>query len=333
MTDLRLTLACWDYDRTRALIDGRVSLPGCTIKPTVLPPGEIFARAFTEAPFDISELSLSSYMMQASRGESAYVAVPAFVSRAFRHGGLYVRAESGIRAPKDLEGRLVGVPEYQMTMALWARGLLQDEYGVDFRKLRYRTGGTNTPGRVERLELALPDDMDVAPIDPARTLNELLAAGEIDAVMAPSPPRAFIDGDGTIRRLIDDAAATERAYFEKTRIFPIMHVIGLRKSLADAHPGLAGAVFQAFVEARALAMAEMRVTATAGANRIGLPWFGAEWEATRMLMGDDFWTYGVDANRADLEAACRYSHEQYLSESRLAAEDLFAPETVFLPGS
>ena len=332
MAGPKLTLACWDYDRTRALLEGRVGVAGWRIDAKAQPPEETFPRAVADAPFDVSELSLSSYLMQVSRGEGAYIAIPAFVSRAFHHGAIYVRTKRGIETPKDLEGRLVGVPEYQMTMALWVRGILGDEYGVDFRKIRYRTGGANKPGRKERLALELPEDMDVAPIPEGSTLNELLLAGELDAVIAPTPPDGFTAGDKAVRRLFTDPAAEERAYYARTGLFPIMHVIGVRRTLADEHPGLAADLFRAFVEARNLAMREHDLTARSSANRMMLPWFADQWEATKDLMGDDFWPYGVAENRAELEAVCRYSHEQNLGRKRLSVEFLFAPETVELPG-
>ena len=332
MAGPKLTLACWDYDRTRALLEGRVGVAGWRIDAKAQPPEETFPRAVADAPFDVSELSLSSYLMQVSRGEGAYIAIPAFVSRAFHHGAIYVRTKRGIETPKDLEGRLVGVPEYQMTMALWVRGILGDEYGVDFRKIRYRTGGANKPGRKERLALELPEDMDVAPIPEGSTLNELLLAGELDAVIAPTPPDGFTAGDKAVRRLFTDPAAEERAYYARTGLFPIMHVIGVCRTLADEHPGLAADLFRAFVEARNLAMREHDLTARSSANRMLLPWFADQWEATKDLMGDDFWPYGVAENRAELEAVCRYSHEQNLGRKRLSVEALFAPETVELPG-
>jgi 4,5-dihydroxyphthalate decarboxylase len=326
-----LSLGCWNYDRVAALLDGRVGVDGFDLRPTVMPPTEIFACAFTEAPFDISELSLSSYLMQTAAGDCDYVAIPAFLSRAFRHGGVYVNANSGVTKPKDLEGRLVGVPEYQMTMAVWARGILQDEYGVDFRKVRWRTGGLNTPGRKERLPLTLPAEMEVDPIGAGETLNGLLASGGLDAVVAPATPAAFAAGNGHIRRLIEDPAAAERAYFKKTGIFPVMHAVGIRRSLLDKHKGLAAGLYRAFVRAKRIAMDDLAATADASANRLTLPWFAAEWEATRSLMGPDFWSYGVDVNRTALEALCRYSHEQYLSARRLRVEELFHGDTLSLP--
>lgn len=326
-----LSVACWDYDRTLAVLDGRVGVDGWRVSPTAAPPGELFPLAVGTAPHDVTEMSLSSYLIQLSRGEGAYVAVPVFVSRAFRHGAIYVRADAGIEAPKDLEDRLVGVPEYQMTLAVWVRGILADEYGVDLRRLRTRTAGLARPGRKERLPLELPADMDVAPAPEGSWLDDLLLRGEIDAVIGPPPP-SFIAGDDRVRRLIAEPKEAEIDYFRRTGIFPPMHAIGIRRSLAEAHPGLPAAVFRAFAEAKRLAMAENAAIAIASANKVTLPWFGDEWEATRALMGEDFWPYGVEANRAALEALCRYSHEQHLSARRLDPEELFHPETRALTG-
>ena len=333
MTDRSLTLACWDYDRTRAVLDGRAGVPGWRIDATAAPPGKLFPLAVGEAPFDVTEMSLSSYLMQVDRGEGAYVAIPAFVSRAFRHGGIYVREGSGIDKPKDLEGRLVGVPEYQMTMALWARGILQDEYGVDFRTLRYRTGGTNEPGRKERLVLNLPETMDVEAVPERQCLNDLLVADALDAIISPSPPDSFAaGGQGPVRQLFADPVAEEKAYYLRTGLFPIMHVIGVRRSLVEANPGLAAGVYRAFVEARDLALVELEQTARASANRLTLPWFAAEWDTTKELMGPSPWPYGVAENLKDLETALRYSREQYLSGRERTVEELFAPETLTLAG-
>ena len=333
MTGSSLTLACWDYDRTQAVLDGRAGVSGWRIDATIAPPGELFPLAVGEAPFDVTEMSLSSYLIQVARGEGEYVAVPAFVSRAFRHGGIYVRDGAGIETPKDLEGRPVGVPEYQMTMALWARGILQDEYGVDFRTLRYRTGGANKPGRKERMALDLPKTMDVKPIPEGDTLNGLLVAGDLDAVIAPSPPDAFTaNAKGPVRQLFADPVAVEKDYYVRTGLFPIMHVIGVRRSLAISNPGLAAEIFRAFVEARDLAIGELEHSARASANRLTLPWFADEWEATKALMGPSPWPYGVAENRKDLETAVRYSREQYLSGRELSVEELFVPETLNMVG-
>ena len=330
MAKVTITLGCWNYDRTMPLIDGRVGVEGCNVAPVVLPTEQLFPRAFQRQEFDVSELSVSSYLLQMSRGECDYVAIPVFPSRSFRHACIYVRNDRAIETPKDLEGKIVGVPEYQMTLALWLRGILQDVYGVDFRALKYRTGGTNAAGRKERLPLRLPPEIDSRPIPEDKCLNDLLLSGELDAVMTPAPPLAFSEGSPLVRRLFADADVVERDYYRQTGFFPIMHVVGVRRSLAERHPWLPVNLFKAFVEAKALAMKELDAIARGNANRITLPWFAAEWEATRAFMGRNFWPYGVAPNRAELEALCRYSVEQHLSERPFTVDELFAPGTADL---
>jgi 4,5-dihydroxyphthalate decarboxylase len=333
MADVTITLGCWKYDRVKPIIDGRVGVEGCSVAPIVLPTSELFPRAVQRQEFDVSELSVSSHILQVARGEAGYVAIPVFPSRSYRHACIYVRNDRGINGPKDLEGKIVGVPEYQMTLALWLRGILQDVYGVDFRTLRYRTGGTNVAGRKERLPLRLPEHMEVQPIDPDRCLNDLLVAGEIDAIMTPMPPTAFTEGSPLVRRLFDDVAQVERDYYRQTGFFPIMHVVGVRRELAEKHPWLPVNLFHAFVKAKRMAMDELDAIARGNANRITLPWFAAELEATRALMGDDYWPYGLPANRKELETLCRYSTEQYLAERPVEVDEIFAPETRDLPGA
>ncbi len=295
MADLVLKLACCEYDRTRALLDGRIGIDGWQVKTTSRPTAELFPLAVGQAPYDVTEMSMSSYLMQVSRGQGAFVAVPVFVSRAFRHGDIYVRTASGIREPKDLEGRLLGVPEYQMTLALWVRGMLQDEYGVDVRSIHYRTGGVNITGRKERLPLDLPGDLDVEAIAEGEMLNDWLATGKLDAVMAPEPPACFKSAG--IRRLFENPEKVERDYFARTGLFPIMHVIGIRKSLLAEHPGLGRAVVDAFCKAMTIS-------------------------------GDDpARPDGVAENCRELETMIRYSHEQNLTARKLGIEELFAPET------
>ena len=333
MTDLELTFASWNYDRCQALLDGRVAIKGVTLKPHIDYPNNIFRRAFYDAPFDICELSASSYAMQVGRGHCEYIAIPVFVSRAFRHGGIYVRDDAGINQPKNLEGRVVGVPEYQMTMALWVRGILQDEYGVDFRTFKYRTGGTNEVGRKERLELDLPEHIEIQPIRECDTLNALLLTGHLDAIISPMTPSSFTEKNPRIRRLFQNPVAEERSYFKRTGLFPIMHLIGIRRRLLEDHPDLAVSVFEAFVTSRRIAMNTLEKTATASANRLLLPWLGSEWEDTRQLMGKDYWPYGVNENTADLDTFCRYSYEQYLSPRQLNFKELFASETLAIAGT
>jgi 4,5-dihydroxyphthalate decarboxylase len=275
-------------------------------------------------------MSLSSYVIQVSRGEGDYVAIPVFPSRGFRHSGIYVRADRGITQPKDLEGRLVGIPEYQMTFGLWIRGILSDHYGVDTNAIRYRTAGNNSAGRVERLPLEIPSSLDVRPLGPGATLTAALAAGEIDAILAPTPPRCFTDGDPNVRRLFPDSGVEERDYFAKTRFFPIMHVIGIRKELVAASHDLAERVFRAFGEAKRRGFVELTRMMRASVPYISIPWIADEWAATIALMGPDYWPYGIGPNREQLDAICRYSTEQHLARRPLTIEDLFAASTLNL---
>ena len=232
----KISLACWDYDRALPILNGRVPVEGFEIEPTIAPPGTLFPLAVGEAPYDVTEFSFASYLIQLSRGECAYIGIPVFLSRAFRHGGIYVRTDSGIETPKDLEGRTVGVPEYAMTLAVWVRGILADQYGVDVAQLKYRTGGLNVAGRVERLKLDLPAAIDVQPLAETQSLNEAMLNGDLDAIIAPAPPQAFADGDSSIKRLIDNVRDAEQDYFAATQIFPIMHIVGVRAQFGGRPP-------------------------------------------------------------------------------------------------
>lgn len=325
---LTLSLATWDHDRVMALHEGRVGVPGVTLKSVIETTQKLFPAAVGPAPHDITEMSISSYILQVSRGVGEYVAIPAFVSRAFRHSGFFARKGSGIETPADFAGRTIGVPEYQMTAALWMRGILHDEYGVDAASVRWRTGALDAGVRRERLELSLPEGMVVAPIGEGETLQSLLQSGEIDGLLAPKPPQAFLDGDDRFVRLFPDFEAAERAYHAKTGFFPIMHLIGVRKTLAEAHPWLPRALYDAFLAAKDAALDRLRKIWLGNANRLSFPWLNAGMERTIAAMGDDYWRYGVSANRAELDAVCRYSVEQYLAARKVAVEELFHPSVM-----
>lgn len=325
---LSLSLATWDHDRAMALHDGRVGVEGASLDGTILPTGKLFPIAVQEARFDVTELSLSSYMLQLSQGTSAYTAIPVFLSRMFRHNGFYGRTGSDVQSPADLAGRRVGVPEYQMTAGLWMRGILADEYGVDPASIHWRTGALDEGVRRERLALDLPQGMVVEPITEGETLQDLLLAGEIDGLLAPKPPAAFVDGDPRMRRLVSDPEETERDWHARTGFFPIMHLVALRRSLAEEHPWLPHALFDAFVRARDLALQRLDEIWLGSANRISLPWFGPAMERAHSAFGDDLWSYGVAANRAELDTLCRYSHDQHLATRRLQVDELFHPSVL-----
>src|SRR5215471_102971 len=254
MVEVPITIACGNYDRTRAIRDGRVKVEGCEVTYLPLYPEEIFFRAFRYQEFDVSELSFSSYIRTVAAGTCAYVGIPAFVSRLFRHSGIYVRADAGIRAPADLKGKRIGLPEYQITAVVWMRGMLQHEYGVLPTEIHWRNGGQEEAGRGERTPLKPIAGLDLQPIGNDQTLVGLLRDGELDALFTARAPSSFLAVETHIDRLFADTRAAEIAYYKKTRLFPIMHLVGVRKTLAEQCPWLATSVYKALCEAKDLAM-------------------------------------------------------------------------------
>ena len=325
MPPLPLTMTFWDYDRVRALADGRVRIEGCDAVHFDLDIHDIFFRAIRNQEFDVTEMSFSSYMMMVDRGDAPYAAIPVFLSRMWRHSAIYIRTDRGIDGPEDLKGREVGVPEYQVTAALAARGLLADEYGVKASDVIWLTGGIEEPGRPEKIALDLPAGIVCRPIPADRSLSGMLADGALDAMISPLPPSAFLKGLPDVGRLFPDYRAREKEWYLKTGIHPIMHVAAIRRLLVERHRWLANNVYEAFEKAKEIAMPGLR---NFGAVKATVPWLAAEVEETVALMGEDYWPYGVEANRASIEAMTRYSHEQGLSRRRLTVEDLFVPETL-----
>jgi 4,5-dihydroxyphthalate decarboxylase len=324
MSRLAITIATWDYDRVRALADGRVRAEGCDINYLTMPVEEILERAFFHHEFDVAEIGFSPYLIALSRGVAPYLAIPAFLSRMFRHSAIYIRGDRGIQSLPDLKSRRVGVPEYQMSAALWVRGLLQDEFGVAAADINWVQGGLETPGRRDKFPLNLPAGFPLVSAGD-KTLSQLLAEGELDAVISARAPSCLVAGRSPVRRLFPDYRAAERDYFRLTGIFPIMHAVGVRRDVAERHPWLPASLYKAFAQAKRLADAELSELT---ALKIGLPWLTAEFDATRELMGDDFWSYGVERNRRTLELMARYSYEQGLAVRPLAVEEMFVPSTL-----
>lgn len=322
--DVPITIACGNYDRTRAIRDGRVNVEGCAVTYLPLYPEEIFHRVFHDQEFDVAEMSFSSYIRTVANGDAAYIGVPAFVSRVFRHSGIYVRADSGIERPEDLRGRLVGLPEYQITAVVWMRGLLQHEYGVSPSEVKWRQGGQEQPGRKERTPLKPIPGVDLQAIPEDKTLVGMLEAGELDALFTARAPSSFLAGKPHIKRLFPDIRAVERAYYQKTKMFPIMHLVGIRKTLVERYPWLPTSVFKAFIQAKALAMIDLH---DVNALLVTLPWLDAETVDTEALMGKDFWKYGVKENLTEIDALTQYSFEQGLSRRKVDVSELFAPST------
>lgn len=328
MTKLKVSLAVAPYDRTRPILDGRIAIEGCDVSASALEPEEMFFRAYRFADFDITELSLSTHLLTTARGDAPYIGIPAFLSRSFRHASVFIRTDRGIRTPADLKGRTVGLPEYQQTANVWVRGMLKDEYGVEASDIKWRGGGMEEPGRAERTPITLPPSIELQRIPADRTLSQMLAAGELDAVMGPRAPSCFGKPGVPVARLFPDYRTAEEAYFRKARMFPIMHILGIRKALHEQHPWLAANVYKAFVRAKELAVAELQ---HAGRLAVTLPWLVAEYQATKQLMGDDYWSYGVAANKRELEALGRYAVEQGLAAKPITPEDLFAVSTLQTP--
>jgi len=324
MSRLQLSLACWDYDRTRALADGSVRAEGIDLIYNSLFVEETFFRMLRNREFDIAEMSMSSYCVSLMRDDPPFIAIPVFPSRFFRHSCIFVSTESGIREPKDLAGRTIGVPEYQMTAPVWIRGILQDEYGVDPAACEYRTGGEEEPGRDEKLALDLPPKFRVKPIGPQQTLARMIADGELDAMHTARAPSTFATRPEAVKRLFENFVEVEKAYYRKTRIFPIMHTVVIRRELHRAHPWIAQALCKAFAEAKRRARADLDA---ANALVTMLPWQIAHLEEARRELGEDWWPYGLEANRAVLDTFLRYHEEQGLSKRRLTPDELFAPET------
>lgn len=325
MHRLPLTVAFTNYDRTHALEDGRIAIEGCDPIYFDIEPEEMFHRALHHQEFDVAELSLSNYIALRSRGECPYIGIPVFPGRKFRHSSIYIRTDRGIRTPQDLKGKLVGVPEYQVTAVTWIRGMIEDEYGVKPSDIRWRTGGLEQAGRTEKVALRLPPGIELELVPSNRTLSEMLASGELDAVIAPRPPSVYTQRAPNIARMFEDYIDAEKAYYKKTGIFPIMHLVGVLESKAKQHPWLAASLFKAFAAAKDLALRDLLIV---NIPTVSLPWAEAAAAEAASLFGKDFWPYGIDANRKTIEAFARYHYDQGLSARPMTIAELFAASTL-----
>ena len=325
MNRLQLSFACWDYDRTRALMDGRVKVDGIDLNYLNLPVEETFFRMARFQEFDLAEMSLSSYCVTLSKPERPFIAIPIFPSRFFRNSCIYVNAKSGIKEPKDLIGKRIASPEYQMTAPVWIRGILQDHYGVPIDAQPYLFGGEEEPGRIEKMKLKLPPNIQVHPIEPHQTLTQMLYDGEIDALYTARMPSTFLKGDGVVKRLFENYQEVERQYYRETKIFPIMHTVVIRREVYEANRWIAQSLTKAFMEAQKMTYEALNETA---ALKAMLPHLTAYVEETKREFGDDWWAYGLEKNIKTLETFTRYHHEQGLSPKKLEVSDLFAPEAL-----
>jgi 4,5-dihydroxyphthalate decarboxylase len=322
MTKLNLSVAVGPYDRTRALIDGTVQIDGVEPACMTLPPEEIFFRALRHAEFDICELSLSSFTVKTAQGNCPYVGVPAFVSRTFRHTSIYVRTDR-IKKPADLRGKKVGVPEYQLTANVWARAILEDDHGVKPSDIHWIRGGIEDTDRPEKISIKLPANVKLEDAPKGKTISALLAEGAVDGFIAPRPP-SLPKNTPNVGWLFADPVAAAKDYFKRTGIFPIMHLVGVRREIADKHPWLPGAVFKAFEQAKNVALEQLSDTS---ATKVTLPFVEERLMEARALMGEDFWPYGVAPNRKTLETFLHHHHSQGLSPRLVKVEGLFHPAT------
>jgi 4,5-dihydroxyphthalate decarboxylase len=327
--NLRLTLACWDYDRTRAIMENRVRFDGIDLTYLNLVVEETFFRQMRHQEFDVSEMSFSSYLLSRFQERVPFIAIPIFLSRSFRHSGIYINADAGIRTPGDLVGKRIGCAEYQLTANVWIRGILNDEYGVTPSSFTTVIGGLEEAGRVEKAALSLPSSIRIEHIGPAETLSAMLASGGIDALFSPRAPSTFGKENGNrrgnVRRLFEETYAAEREYYERTRIFPIMHVVAIRREIYERHRWVAQSLFKGFVEAQRMAYQDLHETA---ALKVMLPWLIQHVAETEALMGRDFWAYGYKSNVEAVERLLRYHYEQGLSGRQLTPEEIFASETL-----
>ena len=328
---LPITVAGYSYDRVQALIDGRVPIEGCS--PTFQKGriSDLNTHVFSgPQTIEVTEIGLHPYMLGvANDGFRGYSLLPIFPLRVFRHKSIFIRTDRGIGRPEDLRGKTIATPGYSSTSLTWIRGMLEDEYGVTPEDVTWvvskKDSSAKDGGKVSKQENVIPDGIDIVDGSPGLDESDLLESGEVDALFHAIEPRAFIEGDPIVARLFPDTRQAERAYFAKTGIFPIMHAVAVRDDVIDENPWLPAAVFNAYSKAKQMNMEHLKKM---GWAMISLPWFSQEYEETRELMGDNFWPYGIEANRKTLETLFRYSYEQGLAGRELTIEELFHPSTL-----
>ena len=319
---LHLTLATTDYDHVRDLMNGVVRAEGIVLTGFVLPVEEIFFRFIKNREWDVSEMSFGKFIAYNALGNSPFVGIPVFPSRVFRHSAFYVRADRGIASPKDLEGKTVGIPEWAQTAGIYARGFLAETAGVDLRKIKWVQAGMNDAGREEKVEFTLPKGIQYSQRRDS-SLSAMLLSGEIDAAISARVPDAFVNGGGRIARLYPDYRADEKRYYDVTGIFPIMHVIAMRRAVFERYPWAAMNLLKAFEQAKERSLERI---GDLTASRIPVPWSASIVDDTSKSFGADPFPYGLEANRKTLDAFCRFAHDQGVTAKRLTPDDLFPKE-------
>ncbi len=330
MERLRLTYGGYVYlDRTRALQFGQVAPEGIDLNFETVEISELFRRMAQHVEFDVAEMSLSTYMLMLGQGDDRLVGIPVFLSRAFRHSRVFVNTASGIDEPVDLAGKKVGTPEFQMTAGLWIRGFLQHDYGVKPADMSWFYGGSDEPVYAERRHHEAPPGVSLEQIPAGRTLSQMIESGELAALITAADPEPFRRGSPDVARLFPDPWQVERDYYRRTGIFPIMHLVVIRRDVYERNRWAAASLMNAFIESKRLGLERMRLT---GALPVGIPWLAPAIEEVDEIFGGDAFPYGFEQNRTALEAATAYAHEQGLTARRLEPAELFAPETLDHPG-
>jgi 4,5-dihydroxyphthalate decarboxylase len=322
MAKIQLSLAIGEYDHVRDVLDGTVPVAGVDLTVLRLPVEEMFYRFVVHREFDVSEVSMAKVVALSALDDRRFVPLPVFPSRVFRHSSIYVRTDGGVTRPEDLAGKRVGVPEWAQTAAIYSRGLLAHEYGVDLASIHWHQAGVNQAGRREKVQLELPRGLRLTVVAD-RTLSDMLLAGDLDAVLSARAPTPFSSADPRVRRLFVDYRPVELAYARKTGIFPIMHVVAMRREVYERDRWLAMNLFKAFDEARRRSLERAGDTA---ASFFPLPWIPDQLRLARELFGEDPWPYGIDANRTTLEVFLQYAFEQGVCRRLLTVESLFPAE-------
>ncbi|MDH3998378.1 MAG: ABC transporter substrate-binding protein, partial [Desulfuromonadales bacterium] len=328
-----LKIAGYKFDRVEALINGKVQVEGCDAQYEIAAIGDMNSDVFSGAQtWDVTEIGLHPFMLAyANESFRDYSLLPIFPLRLFRHKSIFIRTDRGINNAEDLRGKKVATPGFSSTSLTWLRGILQHEYGVKPEEIEWvvssKDSSAEASGKGSKQENMIPEGLSVAKGPTGKDESDLLESGEVDALLHAAEPRAYVQGHPKVARLFGDYRQTERAYFAKTGIFPIMHAVAIRNSAIKANPWLPQAVFKAYAESKQLMYQHLKKL---GWATISLPWVGQEIEETRKLMGENFWSYGIEPNRKTLEALFLYSHEQGLASKRLKIEDLFYPSTLEL---
>ncbi|MGD8721474.1 MAG: twin-arginine translocation signal domain-containing protein [Desulfobacterales bacterium] len=323
---LPITMAGYNLDRTEALFDGKVNVDGCDFQIEEQGIGDLNTHVFSgPQTLDVTEIGLHPYMLAyANEGFRDYSLLPIYPLRLFRHKSIFIRTDRGIKGPEDLRGRKVATPGFSSTSLTWLRGIVQHEYGVRPEEIQWyvsaKDSSAEAAGKVSKQESMVPKGLSVSQGPEGKDESDMLESGEVDALFHAAEPRAYIEGHPKVARLFPDFRKTERAYFKKTVIFPIMHAVAIRNTLVEQHPWLPESVFKAYSQAKQIMYDRLKKM---GWATLSLPWAAQEIEETRALMGENFWPYGIEPNRKALEALFQYSYEQGLSSRELTIEEVF----------